>query len=78
MARDEDDAGVTVDECEAKSATAKALFVVGEAFKKTNADGSNGLWVPRSVIHDDSEVFEKGDTGTLVLKTWWAEDRGIS
>jgi hypothetical protein len=78
MARNEDDVGVTVDECEAKAATANALLVVGDGLKKYYSDGSNGLWVPRSVIHDDSEVFEKGDTGTLVLKTWWAEDRGIS
>lgn len=32
-------------------------------------------WVPRAVIHDDSEVFDDGDnaTGKLVVQTWWAE-----
>ncbi len=30
-------------------------------------------WVPKSVIHDDSEVAGKDDTGTLVVATWFAE-----
>lgn len=77
MAREETDEGVTFDDCEATVATPKALLIVGDGLEKCYADGAKGLWVPRTVIHDDSEVFEKGDTGTLVLKTWWAEDRGL-
>lgn len=30
-------------------------------------------FVPQSVIHDDSEVFEKGHRGKLIVKGWWAE-----
>lgn len=31
------------------------------------------FWVPQSVIHDDSEVFKKGDEGKLVVMMSWAE-----
>jgi hypothetical protein len=33
------------------------------------------IWVPKSVIHDDSEVFDMGDNceGTVVVHRWWAE-----
>lgn len=35
-------------------------------------------WIPKSVIHDDSEVYKDGDSGTLVLKEWFAEKEGLS
>lgn len=31
------------------------------------------FWIPKSVIHEDSEVFKKGGEGTLVVMEWWAE-----
>lgn len=31
-------------------------------------------WVPQSVIHDDSEVWRKGDEGVLVLCEWWVAE----
>lgn len=33
-------------------------------------------WVPKSQIADDSEVFEEGTSGTLVIKRWLAEQKG--
>lgn len=33
-------------------------------------------WVPKSVVHDDSEVWKKDDEGKLVVKLWWAEKNG--
>lgn len=30
-------------------------------------------WVPKSQIHDDSEVWEDGKEGTLVVSIWFAE-----
>lgn len=50
-----------------RRATKKALLVVC-------ADGE--VWIPKSVIHDDSEVYEEGHAGKLVVKRWWAEQRG--
>jgi len=29
-------------------------------------------WVPQSLIHDDSEVYRKGDEGKLVIAAWFA------
>ena len=30
-------------------------------------------WIPRSVIHDDSEVYGREHTGKVVVMQWWAE-----
>ena len=30
-------------------------------------------WIPKSVVHEDSEVSSEGDTGTIVLQRWFAE-----
>jgi len=30
------------------------------------------FWVPKSVIDDDSEVFELGTYGKLIVADWWA------
>lgn len=30
-------------------------------------------FLPKSVLHDDSEVFAVGDEGKLIVKRWWAE-----
>lgn len=53
--------------CDAQTTKAIHVFVDGE-----------GLWIPQSVVHDDSEVWKKGDEGTLVLHLWWAEKNGLS
>lgn len=34
-------------------------------------------WFPKSVIHDDSEVWEEGQQGTLIVKRWFAEKEGL-
>jgi len=39
-----------------------------------NAD----VWVPKSVLHDDSEVREEGDEGILIVHYWWAEKHGLA
>jgi len=36
------------------------------------------LWVPQSQIHDDSEVYEVGGEGKLVVKGWWAAKEGLA
>lgn len=34
-------------------------------------------WIPKSGIHEDSEVWEVGqETGTLVLRMWVVNERG--
>jgi hypothetical protein len=36
-------------------------------------------WIPKSVIHDDSECFSmKSGAGKLVVARWWAEKEGLT
>jgi hypothetical protein len=39
-------------------------------------DGDDA-WIPKSHIHDDSEVYEKGHEGTLVISEWIAKQKGL-
>lgn len=36
-------------------------------------------WIPKSQIHDDSEVFDdqKNSNGTLIITAWIAEQKGL-
>lgn len=42
----------------------------------TEEDGDEQVWIPKSQIHDDSEVFEKGGSGKLIVTQWIAEKKG--
>ena len=35
--------------------------------------GAGEMWIPKSVVHDDSEIWKKDDVGKLIVKMWWAE-----
>lgn len=41
-------------------------------------DLGESIWIPRSVIHDDSEVYDDDHDGELVVKSWWAHERGFA
>lgn len=60
---------VRIDEVFAKRETEKALLCEIEG---------EDHWVPKSQIHDDSEVFEEGHKGTLVVTAWYARKNGLS
>lgn len=34
-------------------------------------------WIPKSQIHDDSEVYKPGTSGKLVITGWFAEREGL-
>jgi hypothetical protein len=38
------------------------------------------VWIPISVIHDDSELYDDDDNsdGEVVVQQWWAEKNGLS
>lgn len=40
-------------------------------------DSGEEKWIPKSVISDDSEVYERGTEGTLVVHEWFAEREGL-
>ena len=55
-----------------KRSTPKALLV--------ELDSGEEQWVPRSVIHEDSELYtSQGENaeGELVVLQWWAEKEGF-
>lgn len=42
-------------------------------------DRGDDFWVPRSVVHEDSEVpsdADEGHEGKLAVKEWWAKKEG--
>lgn len=53
--------------------------VVGATDKalRVEVEDMGTIWVPRSVIHDDSEVYDEGHEGELVVKRWFAEKEGL-
>lgn len=52
----------------ALKATEKALLV--------DIDGDEH-WIPQSQIHEDSEVWKKGDEGELVITMYCAKMKGL-
>lgn len=36
------------------------------------------FWFPKSAVHDDSEVWQPGQTGTLVVLEWIAKAKGLA
>ncbi len=35
------------------------------------------VWIPLASIHDDSEIWKTGDSGTLIVAAWVAEQKGL-
>lgn len=60
---------VTFEKVTVKQETPRAILV---------AIGSGQVWVPKSVIHDDSEVYAMDTDGDLIVARWFAEKEGIS
>ena len=70
MGRDESYGQTWECDAECDKETRNALHVVletGEAY-----------WVPKSVVADESEVYEEGHEGRLVVKLWWAERNDLA
>jgi hypothetical protein len=69
MGRDEEET-VAFEDVEALRETDKALLC--------NINGEEH-WIPKSQIHDNSEVFDEGENsrGKLVLTAWIAEVKGL-
>lgn len=57
--------------------TDKAILVSVDELIDSEWEGE--IWVPKSVVHDDSEVYSGStESGDLIVKTWWAEDKGYA
>lgn len=60
-----------IDDCLVIAETSKAILVrYGDAGKPEQA------WIPKSQLHDDTEVWEKDDEGTCVVSGWFAQQKG--
>ena len=35
------------------------------------------LWIPSSLVDDDSEVWQKGDVGELIIAEFFAKEKGL-
>lgn len=59
---------VRIPDVVAKRSTEKALLcrIAGEE-----------VWIPHSQIHEDSEVYESGGEGVLVIPRWLAEEKDL-
>ncbi len=61
---------VAIEDARCLRVTEKALLVEWEGEEH---------WIPVSVIHDDSEVFDDDEhsEGTLIIAAWFAEKEGL-
>jgi len=65
---DYDDKNVTIPGALVTRETDKALLVEVEGEQ---------LWIPKSQVHDDSDVYQDGDHGDLVISRWIAEQKEL-
>jgi hypothetical protein len=69
MARDSEDfEPIEIDGVTAIHETEQALLVEYEG---------DEFWLPKSQIHDDSEVYERETKGKLVIPRWLAIEKGF-
>lgn len=61
---------VEIEGCWADAETDEAVLV-------TVYPQDKQVWIPKSQILDDSEVFEKSTDGTLLIPRWLAEDKEL-
>lgn len=62
---------VRIEGCRGIAETDAAVLVACSDF-----DGGQ-LWVPKSQIHDDSDVYAKDTDGDLVITDWFANKKGL-
>lgn len=70
--RDEDSGNtrtVTIEDVRGIRKSEKALLC--------DIPGEGEMWIPQTQIHDDSEVYQEGDVGKLVITKWIAEQKGL-
>jgi hypothetical protein len=55
-----------IDEPEADTDLAILVYVEGKK-----------VWIPKSQIHEDSEVYTSGTSGKLIITEWIASQKGL-
>jgi hypothetical protein len=73
----EDDSYYAFEVEEAVHETDGALLVRVASHDPALADiGEDEVWIPKSQILDDSEVWQEGDSGELQVTMWIAKQKG--
>lgn len=44
---------------------------------KVELDDGRIVWIPKSLVHDDSEAYELGTDGTLYIPEWFALNKDL-
>jgi len=60
---------LVIEDCYAENETPKALLV--------RLPDDEEVWIPKGHIDDDSEVYERGHNGKLVITKWIAQQKGL-
>lgn len=60
---------IEVDFVELLHQTEQAILVRPENGEK--------IWIPKKWVSPETELFNKGDVGTLVVARWWALENGL-
>lgn len=66
---EESDDSFEIADAMVKAETEKAILVTAPFLDEET-------WVPQSQVADESEVWKRGDMGTLVVTAWFARQRG--
>lgn len=56
-----------------KVISARVLEEREKAIRVSAPEFDGPKWIPKSLIHDDSEVWKEGQRGDLVVPEWFAE-----
>lgn len=56
--------------------SAEAIVETDDALLVDAAEFDEPQWIPKSQIDDDSEVYEDGGKGTLIISEWFAKKCG--
>lgn len=56
----------------------RSLYVTERAIKIYLNEYDDEVWFPHTHIHDDSEVWEAGQEGEVVVTKWIAEQKGYA
>ncbi|MHA1286566.1 MAG: hypothetical protein ACTSPB_04080 [Candidatus Thorarchaeota archaeon] len=54
-----------------KATTGKAILVEADCFDEDE-------WIPLSQVDDESEIWSKGEEGTLTVSDWIANKKGLN
>lgn len=58
----------------------KCTFMTDKALKVQLDGEAEGIWIPKSQVHDDSEVYSDragANEGTVVVSKWFADKEGL-